>query len=578
MENLSSPSETSPLRFSIVIPTYQRRDVVAASVAALTRQEFNGNFEVIVVVDGSTDGTAEALRELETPFPFIVIEQSNQGRATALNQGVAIANGELLLFLDDDMEAHPHLLAEHDQSHQKGADMVLGHIPLHPESPSNFLSAGVQAWADRRVQALSSSDAVLSLHDLITGQASLFREIFISLGGFDTNFNLNGSFGNEDLDFCYRLQRKGYRVVFNPNAISWQKYVVTPRQNLRQYRQSGRAGVVFMRKHPNLVGKIGSFGTESWLERIFWRWLRPLMHWFVLALIEMGMDNQLVTKLFAKVRRLEYWEGVRKAGGIPQPRPLRVLCYHSISDLAGEPILENYGVPPEQFRQHLDLLKWAGFHFIDVSEFLRFLQGKGGLPRRPVLLTFDDCYQDNLDAALPILKERGISAIAFAVSGRLGGKNDWDKSIGAPQLPLLDADGLHKLAEGGVTIGSHSRTHPMLNRISAEQLSDEIGGSVADLEAIGLSKPVFLAYPHGEYDQNVKQAAQAAGIQAAFTVKSGFVEPDRDYYQIPRIEILRGDVGWKFLWKVFWGRSVGSFVPKPIKIMIKNNWRLKTAP
>jgi glycosyltransferase involved in cell wall biosynthesis/peptidoglycan/xylan/chitin deacetylase (PgdA/CDA1 family) len=561
-------------RFSIIIPTYQRRDVVVASVVALTHQEFKDNFEVIVVVDGSTDGTAQAIRELYTPFPLIVLEQSNQGRATALNEGVEIANGELLLFLDDDMEAHPQLLIEHDRSHREGADMVLGHIPLHPESPSNFLSVGVQDWADRRVQALSSPDAVLTLRDLITGQASLSKEIFQHLGGFDTNFNLNGSFGNEDLDFCYRLQREGYRVVFNPRAISWQKYVVTPRQNLRQYRQSGRAGVIFMRKHPDMVGQVGSFGRESWRERIFWRWLRQPMHWFVLTLLEMGVQTKLVTRLFSKVRRLEYWQGVRETGGIPQARPLRVLCYHSISDLADDPILKNYGVPPDQFRQHLDMLNRFGFHFIDASEFLQFLQGKAGLPRRPVLLTFDDCYQDTLDSALPILKERGIPAIAFAVSQRLGSTNDWDKSIGASQLPLLDAEGLRELVKGGVAIGSHSRTHPMLNRIEIEQLSSEISGSVADLKAIGLSQPLLLAYPHGEYDDNVKLAAQEADIQAAFTVERGLVKLEPDPYQLPRIEILRGDVGWKFLGKVFLARPLPRSL-RPLKNMIAGNRRIK---
>src|SRR6266487_2852993 len=131
------------LRFSIVIPTYQRRDVVLSSVHALAAQEDGGPFEVIVVVDGSTDGSADALRELETPFPLSVIEQPNRGQAEARNQGVAAARGELLLFLDDDMEAHPRLLAEHDRSHREGADVVLGHIPVHHESPPSFLAAAV---------------------------------------------------------------------------------------------------------------------------------------------------------------------------------------------------------------------------------------------------------------------------------------------------------------------------------------------------------------------------------------------------------------------------------------------------
>lgn len=554
MQILSNPSETTLLRFSIVIPTYQRRDVVVASVTALSRQEFDESFEVVVVVDGSQDGTGEALRQLETPFSLTVIEQSNQGAAAARNQGAIAARGEIVLFLDDDMEAHPQLLAEHHRSHREGADVVLGHMPLHPDSPTNFLSENVRKWGEERGARLSSPEAKLALEDLLTGQISLKRQLFYQVAGFDTDFTKGGTFGNEDLDFGYRLLKDGYNIVFNINAISWQKYVVTPRQHLRQYHNAGRADVVFIRKHPELAENVLWIRPESWRERLFWRWFLAPMRWFLLTAIDAGFKNHRLTKLYYKIWAMEYWQGVREAGGIPEPRPLRILCYHAIADLKGAPILESYGVPPQQFQKQLDTLLAAGFNFIDANEFIRFVQGKAGLPRRAVLLTFDDCYQDLLENALPILKERKIPAIAFAISKRLGGKNDWDEPLGAPQLQLMDSEGLKELVKGGITIGSHSQNHPMLNQISVEQLANEIKGSVADLEEIGLGKPTLLAYPYGEYNDNVKQTAQAAGIQAAFTVEPGFMQPNQDLYQIPRIEILREDVGWKFLWKVFFAR------------------------
>src|SRR5690348_5405785 len=99
-------------RFSVVIPTHERRDVVVRNVAKLGGQT-ESDFEVVVVDDGSRDGTAQALRSLHVPFPLKVIEQPNRGVATARNVGAAAAVGEYLLFLDDDMEAEPGLLAEH---------------------------------------------------------------------------------------------------------------------------------------------------------------------------------------------------------------------------------------------------------------------------------------------------------------------------------------------------------------------------------------------------------------------------------------------------------------------------------
>src|SRR6185312_8718970 len=139
--------------------------------------------------------------------------------------------------------------------------------------------------------------------------------------------------------------------------------------------------------------------------------------------------------------------------------PLRVLAYHAISDLAGAPIVEPYGVPPRLFLSQITMLLRAGFQFISADEFLRFLRHGGGLPPRPILLTFDDAYQDLLDV-LPVLRQFGISGVVFAVSGRVGASNAWDEAIGAPLLRTLDREGLRMLAEAGVETGAHSQTHP----------------------------------------------------------------------------------------------------------------------
>src|SRR5947207_8185848 len=184
-------------RFTVVIPTYQRRDVVVENVRALERQTFEGGFDVVVVVDGSTDGSAEALRRLETPFRLMVIEQPNSGPAAARNRGADRSSGELLLFLDDDMEADPRLLAEHDASHRDGADVVIGHMPLHPGSPPGFLSRGVGEWAERRLERLSGLGGALPVQELLGGQLSIARDRFARLGGFDQAFTADGTFGGE---------------------------------------------------------------------------------------------------------------------------------------------------------------------------------------------------------------------------------------------------------------------------------------------------------------------------------------------------------------------------------------------
>jgi glycosyltransferase involved in cell wall biosynthesis len=213
--------------FTVVIPTFQRRALVVETVRAFERQQFTGTFEVVVVVDGSTDGTTEALRALRVPFRLTVLEHQNQGLAVTRNRGASAASGRWLLFLDDDMEAHPQLLAEHAKSLTAGADAVTGHVPLHPRSPRNALSASVEAWADDRAKHLAASPAIDFL-EVIGGQLSLSKRLFDELGGFDMSFTKQGTFGNEDRDFACRLLAAGRRIVFNPDAISWQTYIVRP--------------------------------------------------------------------------------------------------------------------------------------------------------------------------------------------------------------------------------------------------------------------------------------------------------------------------------------------------------------
>ncbi len=566
----ANSGKAASYRFSVIVPTYQRRELVLSLVESLAGQEFDGSFEVIVVVDGSSDGSGAALRELDTPFPLTVLEQPNRGAGAARNRGAEVARGDLLLFLDDDMEADSRLLAEHDRSHREGADVVLGHIPLHPNSPVNILSAAVGSWAEERARILSAPDARLTLHDLLTGQLSLSRETFRRCRGFDANFTRGGAFGNEDVDFGYRLLSDGYRIVFNPKAVSRQKYVVGPREHLRQWRQAGRADVAFARKHPEQAEAIFALnGANLWMNRRVWgpigRFpvlsgpLTALLRRVAIAVVERRIWHPAAARFFFEVRAAVYWRGVHEAGRVPKPRAVRVLAYHAIRDLQEAPVVGPYAVPIRSFRRHLDLLRKAGFHFISADEFMRFLTAGGGLPRRPVLLTFDDAYEELMTDVMPLLEEQQIPAVTFAVSQRVGGTNEWDELIGAPRLRLLDRSSLRSLAQSGMEVGAHSRTHRALNRLSDKALLEETAGSVDDLESAGLERPRLFAYPEGEYDERVVRAVEAAGIHAAFTVIPGRVEAGDDPYQIPRIEIRRTDTGWKFVWKVF---RAGRWRPK----------------
>ncbi|MDX6642380.1 MAG: hypothetical protein QOD76_342 [Solirubrobacteraceae bacterium] len=536
------------MRFSIVIPTYQRREIVLRTVTALQRQ-LHSDFEVIVVDDGSTDGTAAALRSPDAPFLLTVLEQENSGAGHARNVGAARASGEMLVFLDDDMVADPSLLLEHERSHREGADLVIGDLPLHPDSPPSLLSRAVGGWARRRCERLAADGAEVRLDDLITGNMSISRELFDRLEGFDTSFTRDGLYGGEDVDFGYRVMQAGCRIAFNPAAISYQYYDVDPADHLRRAYETGRSQQELMLKHPERAQELAR-GPHFYTRRSRWllgplvpapsamtRPLRVGVAW----LVRSGRRGARLNRLFQAVRTLEHRRGVRSAQKASSTGAAVVLTYHAIADLSADPALREYGVPPVRFADHLDALTGHGWTFVDLDAVLGALDGERRLPPRTLLLTFDDAYADLLSAGCPLLVERGIPAVAFAVAGRIGATNEWDREIGAGTIALLDADGLRALAAQRVEIGSHSASHRRLTRLTPDELTDELEGSAEQLAALGLPRPRALSYPYGDWNSDVAAAARRAGYAAAFTVTPGVVWRGAGGHALPRIEVLASD-------------------------------------
>jgi glycosyltransferase involved in cell wall biosynthesis len=134
-------------RFSVVIPTHDRRDPLRRLLGALGRQDsVPGGFEVVVVADGCADGTVAALRDMNHGFPCAVLEQAASGPAAARNRGAAHATGDILLFLDDDVEPRPGVLRAHAEFHAEVADGIgIGY--LEPAvSADGFFGVVLRGW------------------------------------------------------------------------------------------------------------------------------------------------------------------------------------------------------------------------------------------------------------------------------------------------------------------------------------------------------------------------------------------------------------------------------------------------
>jgi peptidoglycan/xylan/chitin deacetylase (PgdA/CDA1 family) len=220
---------------------------------------------------------------------------------------------------------------------------------------------------------------------------------------------------------------------------------------------------------------------------------------------------------------------------------ITVLAYHAIGDVPDDPVLAPYTVAVNRFRRHLDMLLRSRHRFMDVDELLNVVHGNRPAPPRGVLLSFDDGYADLLTTVAPVLRRCGVPAVAFAVAGALGATNSWDTARGASELPLLTATELQALASSGIEVGSHSRSHADLTRLSGADLQREVAGSRAELAEAGLPRPRVFSYPYGAVDANVADAVRAAGYDLAFTIAHGAVHGPADPLRLPRVQVCRQD-------------------------------------
>jgi glycosyltransferase involved in cell wall biosynthesis/peptidoglycan/xylan/chitin deacetylase (PgdA/CDA1 family) len=541
--------------FSIVIPTYQRREVVREAVRALGQLKYEGEVVVIVVIDGSTDGTAAALSKIALPFPMTIVEQPNRGAADARNRGAALAQSDVILFLDDDMIADADLLEQHGRLHREGVDAVIGDTPIHSSSPPGFLAESVARWI-----TASRVRSPLSPFDIFSGQLSVRRAVFQELGGFDTVLTSGAAFGNEDAELGVRLLAK-YDVRHNPAAISRQVYVVSPREFMDRAGLAAAADVRFIRKHPGLASELlERKGFSRPLTRLVYR---PLARIPLIAGLLAGMavrvadgalktpakSNRIIARFFSGARSLAYWSALQESGWLPSSGRLLVLCYHAIEDQSDDPVLAPYGVPPKRFVDQLDSLTRRGFSFISPDQLAAFVRSKAPLPRRPVLLTFDDGHAGLLDVARNQLRPRGIQALAFVVTNVPSGTNEWDQAYGASTLRLLTNEERKETESLGVEIGSHSRTHREMPLLTDRERRLEARGSSADLVSAGLRPPRFFAYPFGARNEDSRKAVAEAGFLAAFGLSYRRASQASDVFDLPRVMILSTDGNRRFWMK-----------------------------
>jgi peptidoglycan/xylan/chitin deacetylase (PgdA/CDA1 family) len=187
------------------------------------------------------------------------------------------------------------------------------------------------------------------------------------------------------------------------------------------------------------------------------------------------------------------------------------------------------------------MLRECGAYSITFDQWRIARQNSQPLKGHPVIITFDDGYENFMTNAWPVLQRHGFSATLFVVAGQVGGWNTWDARLGEPFIPLLGWDDLRRLRNDGVEFGSHSMTHRHLPDLSNEDVIREAVRSQMILEQeLGCPIQTF-AYPFGHYDGAVEHWIGACGYTYAVTCNPGLAVHRHSLLALPRIEVGSND-------------------------------------
>lgn len=214
------------------------------------------------------------------------------------------------------------------------------------------------------------------------------------------------------------------------------------------------------------------------------------------------------------------------------PARVPVLMYHEIAEVSESG--SRLAVSPASFAAQLGYLRSAGFTAITAGELLAaWAGGTGKLPDRPVVLTFDDGYEDFHSRAMPLLAQYGCTATLFVTTGWL---QDADMRLEAADR-MLNRTQLAEVAAAGVEIGAHTRRHPQLDQLPGPQVRRELCTSKQWLEdKLGLPVP-GLAYPFGYSSAGVREVAREAGYGYACAVSNKTAGPASDLLRLPRLTV-----------------------------------------
>ena len=306
------------MNISIIIPTFNGANVILNVLQALSKQTYSG-FEVITVIDGSTDNTADLLRKQSFNFQSSkILEQTNKGRSITRNNGAKEANGELLIFLDDNTLPLENCIEKHVEHHTKYPQSILTGAILDRvdngqgdiQSYKSFLSI---KW-NKTLRDIYDAPLPKEKIFLNAANCSIPKKLFIELRGFDATLT-----DAEDYDLAVRAFHKQIPLYYNDQAFVWKIDPITCLSYVRRKREYQAMHKKLFLLRPNLYHSfpIGELKTPTGLKALifkmfafrFWIWTADNFNWL---------------RVFPKNLRYRIYDLIITANGVYYPDRVKV--------------------------------------------------------------------------------------------------------------------------------------------------------------------------------------------------------------------------------------------------------------
>jgi GT2 family glycosyltransferase len=246
--------------FSVVIPTYNRLDMLLRVLDALDGQVGAPPFETIVINDGSKDETDRVVSKrngITFSNGITFRTQENAGPGRARNHGVSLAKGRFVVFIGDDTVPEPRFLAEHARVHREsGNDPMVACLGYTGWPRGERVTAFMDYINDYGLQfgyKLIKDGDVVPFNFFYTSNISIDRELLVA-HPFDTTFPAAAW---EDIELAYRLDAKGLKIRYNAKAVTRHYHPMTVDSFSRRQYTVGKSGAIFFQKHPELGGFLG---------------------------------------------------------------------------------------------------------------------------------------------------------------------------------------------------------------------------------------------------------------------------------------------------------------------------------